>query len=94
MQSAKQLARTGIFYLEEAILEVLFEKRETSSNPCVPNAEIERQIGLYRKWEMAGMDGWITRSVLQKLASEARVEQVEKGGPWRITDAEYESRKD
>lgn len=30
MQSAKQLVRIGIFYLEEAILEVLFEARETT----------------------------------------------------------------
>ena len=46
MQSAKQLARIGIFYLEEAVLDVLFQAREFQENPFVTAAEIRRKIGL------------------------------------------------
>ena len=90
MQSPKQLVRIGIFYLEEAILEVLFEKMGTSpEDPFWRAADIRRKIGVYRHWYK---DGWLVDSVLKKLDEEERVEQREVGGPWKLTDAEYQKR--
>lgn len=90
MQSAKQLTRIGLLYLEEAILDVLFEARETASNPSLRAVDIRRKIGVYREWSK---DGWFVGSILRKLASEARVEQMEAKGPWKLTDAEYEKKR-
>ena len=61
MQSAKQLARVGIFYLEEAVLDVLFQA--TEENQLVIAAEIRRKIGL---GEIDESD-WVIRGILQKL---------------------------
>ena len=87
MQSAKQLVRTGIFYLEEAILEVLFEARETP-HPYVKLTDINEEIG--GKWDE---DGWSVRILLKKLEEAGRVEQREVRGPWKLTEVEYEKRR-
>ena len=87
MQSAKQLARIGLFYLEEAVLDVLFEARETP-HLYVKLAEINKEIG--GKW---AKDGWSVRILLKKLEAEGRVEQREVRGPWKLTETEYEKRR-
>ena len=87
MSNPKQLVRIGIFYLEEAILDVLFEARETPA-PYVQLSEINKKIG--GKW---AEDGWSVRILLSKLEEKARVEQREVRGPWKLTEAEYQKRR-
>lgn len=89
MQSAKRLARTGIFYLEEAVLEVLFEVMEAQEDPFIKAVDIARKIGVYD----GDRTGWLTASILYKLRGERRVQQKKTGGPWKLTEAEYEKRK-
>lgn len=86
MQSAKQLARIGIFYLEEAVLDVLFQA--TEENQLVIAAEIRRKIGL---GEIDESD-WVIRGLLRKLETEGRVEQSEEPRGWKLTEAEYHRR--
>lgn len=84
----KQLARIGIFYLEEAVLDVLFEAMETSpEDPYVKLVDINEKIG--GKW---AEDGWSVRILLTKLEAKNRVEQKAKYGPWKLTEAEYQQR--
>ena len=86
MQSTKQLARIGIFYLEEAVLDVLFQA--TEENQLVIAAEIRRKIGLGEIDE----SNWVVRGILRKLKNEERVEQREERGPWKLTETEYQRR--
>lgn len=88
MQSAKQLVRIGLFYLKEAILEFLFEARESHKDPYVRLTDINKELG--GKWKV---DGWSARELLLKLEEKGRVKQREVGGPWTLTDAEYEKRR-
>ena len=89
MQSAKQLARIGIFYLEEAVLDVLFEAMETSQeDPFVRAVDIARKIGA-EHWTN---ENWLVSDVLYKLKAEERVEQETNRGPWKLTETEYQKR--
>ena len=90
MQSPKQLGRIGIFYLEEAILEVLFEKMETSPDDSLVRAiDIALKIGVKHRLN----ENWLVSDILKKLEAEERVEQREVRGPWKLTEAEYQTRK-
>ena len=80
MSNPKQLGRIGIFYIEEAILEVLFQAMEAQDDACVRAVDIDRRIGMYHA------------TVLKKLEAEGRVEQSRERGPWRLTEAEYQER--
>lgn len=92
MSSPKQLARAGIFYLEEAVLEVLFEARKTTpEDPYVQRVEIRRKIGVYNlhriyEWSLGGF--------LNKLKGEKRIEQEVRGRAsfWKLTETEYQKR--
>ena len=92
MQSAKQLARLGIFYLEEAILDVLFEAMEAQpEDPYVQRVDIRRKIGVYdlhRKYK------WSLEGFLFKLKGEERIEQEKRsdGSFWKLTEDEYQKR--
>ena len=89
MSNPKQLARVGIFYLEEAILDVLFEVMETSpADPFVRAVDIARKIGV-EQWTNRN---WLTSDILKKLEAADRVEQREAGGPWKLTETEYQVR--
>ena len=81
MSNPKQLGRIGIFYIEEAICEVLFQAMEAEDDACVRAVDIDRSIGLYYE------------RILKKLEAEGRVEQREKGGPWKLTETEYQKRR-
>lgn len=89
MAHPKQLARIGLFYIEEAILEVLFEAKQ-NGNPLVRLVDIQKKLGMHQKWEQ---DNWLPRSVLYKLCCEKRVRQEKERDPFEITDAEYEKRQ-
>ena len=89
MSNPKQLARIGIFYLEEAILEVLFEKMETSPDDSLVRAvDIARKIGVRHRLN----ENWLVSDILKKLEAEGRVEQREERGPWKLTEDEYQKR--
>ena len=89
MQSPKQLGRIGIFYIEEAILEVLFEAMDAPDESFVRAVDIAPKIGVKH-----GLDGnWLVSDILRKLEAEERVEQREVRGPWKLTEAEYQTRK-
>ncbi|MCY4553060.1 MAG: hypothetical protein OXC79_05265 [Candidatus Poribacteria bacterium] len=92
MQSAKQLARTGIFYLEEAILNVLFEAMEAQpEDPYVRRVKIRQKIGVYKLYSTYG---WSIGGFLKKLEAEDRIEQELRGSAsfWKLTEAEYQKR--
>ena len=90
MSSPKQLVRIGIFYLEEAILDVLFEAMEADREaPYIKLRDIKKQIG--GEWKK---HGWSARELLKKLEEKpSRVEQREAGGPWKLTETEYQKRR-
>ena len=88
MQSAKQLARVGVFYLEEAVLNVLFEAMGAQEDPFVRAVNIARKIGV-KHWDK---ENWVVSGILRKLEAEGRVEQRKKQGPWKLTEAEYQRR--
>ena len=86
----KHLARTGIFYLEEAVLDVLFEAIVTQEDAFVRAVDIRRKVGVYEDWDE---DGWLVAGILRKLDVEGRAQQKEDRGPWKITEAEYQKRR-
>lgn len=97
----KQLARKGEFYLEEAVLDVLLEARH--QNECLGRAEIGRRAGIFREPGHAGTGGndAIVWGLLGKLAKQGRVEpclqnsdEPDKKKGWKLTDEEYQTRKD
>lgn len=88
MSNPKQLGRIGIFYIEEAILEVLSEAMETSPEaPFVRAVDVARKIGVYKDWDQ---DRWLVPIILKKLEADGRVEQREARGPWKLTEVEYQ----
>ena len=91
MQTPRQLTRIGVFYLEEAILDVLFEAKHNRNNPFVRLVEMRKTFGIYNQWTN---DNWLVRSLLYKLEkNDNKVQQNRKGGAWQLTDAEYNRRK-
>ncbi len=92
MQSPEQLAGIGIDYLEEAVLDVLFQARETSpENPYVQRFDIRRKIGVYNLYDKYG---WSIGGFLNKLKGEKRIEKEKRGKAsfWKLTEAEYQKR--
>ena len=92
----KQLARIGMFHIEEAVLDVLLEARH--EDECLGAAEISRRAGIYRdRGTQDIMNDAIVTGVLVKLDSEGRVERCQQEnnrGGWHLTDKEFTSRRD
>lgn len=88
--TAKQLTRVGVFHIEEAILETLFQ----AGNTYVRAANIARDLGL-KSWDEAD---WIVAVILRKLEEEERVEaRHDTGGRrtgWKLTTREKDRRAD
>ena len=89
--TAKQLARIGVFHLEEAILEVLFQA----------DGEYRRTVDIARAIGVKSFDkyDWIVGRLLRsKLEEEGRVEAwlSENGNKtgWKLTTREYNRRAD
>ena len=51
MDNPKQLAQTGISYLEEAILDVLFEAKHSKESDFVRGRDIRERLGTHSKWK-------------------------------------------
>ena len=85
MQSAKQLARFGIFYLEEAIITILAEEPE-GLNPI----QISKALGI-PVYVISPTDEVmayaIVHGVLEKLENETRVMSVGQSR-WKLTERE------
>ena len=92
----KQLARMGEFYLQEAILDVLLEA--SHEGDCIGAAEISRRSGVYRDRGTSNMmNDAIVTGFLVKLETEGKVERCEQDGGrggWRLTDQQFQSRRD
>ena len=92
----KQFARMGEFHIEEAVLDVLLEAYH--ENECLGPKKISIRAGIYRERGSENiMNDAIAIGILTKLASQNRVQrckqQNEKGG-WKLTEKEFESRRD
>ena len=95
----KQLVRLGMFYLEEAILDILLEARYEGE--CIGQAEIGRRGGgdILRGMKEETSRDWIVPHILKKLEAEGRVEPTPPQPPrnqkrWQLTAEEFERRRD
>ena len=87
-ESAKQLARIGVFYIEEAILETLFQ----AHGEYVRAADLSRGLGI-KQWDQYD---WMTGVILHKMEADGRVEARrvnDRASGWKLTENEY-SRRD
>lgn len=95
----KQLSRLGEFHLEEAVLDVLLDT--AYEEECIGAAEISRRAGIFREGgggnPIASMNDAIVTGLLIKLYRAGKVEQCEQEGGrggWKLTDAEFDRRRD
>lgn len=95
----KQLSRLGEFHLEEAVLDVLLDT--AYEEECIGAAEISRRAGIFREGDggnpIASMNDAIVTGLLIKLYRAGKVEQCEQEGGrggWKLTDAEFDRRRD
>ena len=86
--STKQLVRKGMFYLGEAVLDVLLEAKHEEE--CLYPIEIGRRADLsYSLYE----DTAIVYGVLKKLEDEGCVERCpDHNKKWQLTAKEFEKR--
>ena len=92
MTGSKQLARFGLFYLKEAVLNVLFNAVQTDIRE-LRNRQISERLGIERStYDTAYYP--IVRGVLDELLKEKRVIKCSKSKTWRITEAEAQRRAD
>ena len=88
--TAKQLTRIGVSYIEEAILDTLFQ----ADDEYTRGADITRVIGI-KSWDNYD---WIVTNILPKLEEEGRVEARRradgKNAGWKLTTREHNRRAD
>lgn len=83
MDITKSMARSAVFSLKEAVLEVLFQAQ---SGEYLQSKEISRRLGIPRSSSAVQPYGLI-RGTLYLLLDEKRVEHVTNVG-WRISHSE------
>lgn len=97
----KQLARLGEFHLEEAVMDVLLEAAHEEQ--CIGAAEISQRAGIFRDPDtkedggVASGNDWIVGGLLIKLRKSGKVERCEQAngrGGWKLSDAEFQRRRD
>ena len=89
----KQLAQEGVSYIEEAILDLLFETEINTQQGLGPT-EISRRLGTF----LSGSRGNYPRDIivagfLFKLKEQGLVNNVVRGN-WRLSEIEREKRFD
>lgn len=89
-ETIRKQASTGLNLLKESILEVLYIAR-LNNDEWVKAAELHTRIGM-EKEHSSNMAYASTRYILILLSYEGKTEQSKKGGPWRLTDAEFKKR--
>ena len=86
----KQMARLGVFHIEEAILEVLFQ----ADDEYLRLVDIARELGIH-SWNESQ---WIVASILYKLDEDGRVEpRLSTNGQrtgWKLSERERDRRID
>ncbi len=85
----KQLARIGMFYLEEAILDVLFEA-EMGNRQGLGPTEISKRLGTFLPWYNPG--DLIVAGFLIKLENQGLVVHPRRGD-WRLSEKGRENRR-
>lgn len=92
----KQLSRMGMFYLQEAVLDVLYENYNEGYG--IGAADISKRAGIYRERGPSDiMNDAIVTGILNSLHEEKKVKRTsqESGrGGWSLTDSEYNRRRD
>lgn len=99
----EQHAQTGMFHLEEAVLDVLLEAKREGG--CIGPAEISQKAGIFRDKgkgivsPRGTMNDAIVAGVLVKLCIEGRVKRCNqtragRRGGWVLTDHEFALRRD
>lgn len=90
--TAKQLARIGVFYLHEAVLDVLCDHYHDKHG--LGAADIGRVAGIYRGVRMndAIVSGCLNQ--LEKLGKVEQALQKNGRGGWRLSKEEYGRRGD
>ena len=89
----KQLARFGLFYLEEAVSDVLFEA--TQRGKCLSPADISNTLGIPPRLASGVNRNEIARAVLDRLEVEGGVEYCpDDKRKWQLTAEEFEGRRD
>ena len=92
----KQFGRLGTFYLQESVLDVLAEHYNEGYG--LGPADISRRAGIYRDRGPDNiMNDAIAFGVLNTLREQNKVERVEQEGGqggWRLTQEEFERRRD
>ena len=86
----EQLGRIGMFYLEEAILDLLFEAEMNEQRGLGPT-EISRGVGTLLPG--GNFKDSIVAGFLEKLKGEGLVKHV-KRGDWRLSEIGRENRRD
>ena len=86
----EQLARIGMFYLEEAVLDVLHEADMDKQQGLGPT-EISRRLGTFLSWYNPG--DLIVAGFLIKLEDQGLVAHVGRGD-WRLSEKGRENRRD
>lgn len=90
MNNLKELAETGISYIEKAILTILSDAKENGID-FISQVKITEQLGIKDNWKCSH---WVTNSIINKLQDEELIKpqykqhgskQVRSG--FRITDA-------
>jgi len=92
----RQLSRMGTFYLQEAVLDILYEHYPEGYG--VGAADISKRAGIYRDRGPSDiMNDAIVTGVLNSLHEEGKVERIEQEGGrggWRLTESQYNRRRD
>ena len=89
LHAPKKQARLGVFHIEEAILEVLFQANDEYTSAV----DISRKIGI-KPWDPYD---WLIGIILRKLEQDGRAEPrvigTQRKG-WKLTDRERNRRAD
>ena len=86
----EQLARIGVFYLEEAVLDVLYKVRRDGGGWILPS-KVSHQIGV-RTSRFVSVDYPLAHAAMESLRCKNKVEYNNE--KWRIMDEEFERRRD
>lgn len=92
----RQLSRMGTFYLQEAVMDILYEHYPEGYG--VGAADISKRAGIYRDRGPSDiMNDAIVTGILNSLYEEGKVERIEQEGGrggWRLTKSQYNRRRD
>lgn len=86
MNAVGQQAKLGLYFMKEAVSEILFNARE--DGPLLPD-EISQRLGMTESDELSDRNNDLISSIISLLQSEGRVQQIgESGQGWKITKTE------